>query len=81
MTQRHYITVSITLEVWNEERFRVAAAEQSKVDGESDEEANRFLDADQVTLNDCALMLFDKPSPNGCSVVSSETESFDREPR
>lgn len=76
---REYVTVSITVEVQDEEAFREAAKAQSLADGESVEEATRFLDPDDTSLGDCAVMLFDKASPNGCQVTDTTSEEFQQQ--
>lgn len=76
---REYVTVSITIEVQDEEMFRQSAKYQSLADGDSIEEADRFLNSDETSLGDCAIMLFDKASPNGCQVTDTMSEEFQQQ--
>lgn len=69
------ITISIDIEVTSEADFRQAARDKALEDGLGDEDAALYLDDDEKSLGDCAVMLFDPGvSPNGCSIIQSHAD-------
>lgn len=70
-----YISITIDISVHDAEAFRLAARQRALEDGEPDNEAVRFLDVEEHSLTDCAIMLFDPGTgPDGCSIEQSRAE-------
>jgi hypothetical protein len=60
------------LDVFDEIAFRQAAAANAAGNGESQEEANKFLDPEACDLTGCATMIFDTDiSPAGYRIIET----------
>lgn len=69
------ITVSVDLKVDDERSFRETARDRAISDGLSLEEAALYLNEDEMSLNDCAMMVIDPgESPSGCSILGSSAD-------
>ncbi|MBQ4855674.1 hypothetical protein IMW82_13430 [Rhodanobacter sp. B2A1Ga4] len=70
------VAVTIFLDVNNPDDFRRAAHDRAIADGLGDEEASSYLEAEETSLGQCAVMLLDPgTSPNGSSIIDSATTS------
>lgn len=69
-----YISITIDISVHDAEAFRLAARYQAIRDGEETDEANSYLDAEQQSLSDCAVMIFDPGMCEGCNIEQSSAE-------
>ncbi|MEY2152333.1 hypothetical protein AB7849_15615 [Rhodanobacter sp. 115] len=69
------LCISICLTVHDESAFREAARDRALEDGLGDETANAYLDEEQHSLGQCAIMLLDPGvSPNGCQIIDSTAD-------
>jgi len=65
-------TGQIHLRITCQQDFRRSARDRALSDGLSQEEAARYLDDDEMSLGECAAMLFDPGlSPNGCQILDA----------
>lgn len=84
-----HVNVTLSLRIHDAQAFRLAAYKQALAEGQTEEEAKRYLVDDEdaaededdgdayKSLSDCARMLFDPgTAPDGCDILSSEGESF-----
>lgn len=53
------VTVTLRLNVSNEQEFREAACVQAQIEGSNYRQASRYLDASQRSVWDCAQLLID----------------------
>jgi hypothetical protein len=66
------VAVTIFLDVNDADEFRRAARDRAIADNLGDEEASSYLDAEETSLGQCAVMLLDPGiSPNGSSIIDS----------
>ena len=69
------ITFTLALKVDEESQFRQRAYEQALAEHLEDDEAKTYLDSDETSLTQCAIMIFDPGvSPLGCSIQESSAE-------
>jgi hypothetical protein len=64
--------VSIEICIHDEAEFRAAARKRACKDRLPPEEADRYLNAEETTLGECAVMILDPGvSPDGCDIIGS----------
>jgi len=70
------VRVTLDVDVYDEDAFRSAAHARAIEDG--DDDARRFLDAEETGLDECAQMLLDPGiGPPGSSIEQSTCEDLD----
>jgi len=71
--EKSYLTITLELAIYDETAFRTAARDYAiRVDNYDPKEAADFLDPAQMSLADCAQMLFDpSEGPPGCDIEQS----------
>lgn len=70
------LTTQIELAVHDEAQFRQAAHDRALADGLGKEYAGRYLDADYMSLCECACMLLDPGSLPGAEIYQSSAETL-----
>lgn len=77
-----FIEVTLYLRINDADEFRRTAHTRAESEGVTDDDLAAYLDPDEMSLGDCARMIFDPGmSPNGCSILdSSADESTDTSP-
>ncbi|MGH8159259.1 MAG: hypothetical protein ACREPQ_14155 [Rhodanobacter sp.] len=71
------LAVTLLIEIGDEVAFRQAAHDRALTDNLCDDEAATYLDIEETSLGQCAVMLLDPGvSPPGCSIVDSSTETY-----
>lgn len=79
MSTPKLVDFNMTIQINDEAAFRQAAYMRAKTDGCSEEEARYYLDADHMSLGDCAVMLCDPgmtPESSGASILNSTGEMY-----